>query len=118
MAKWEMNFNPRIDFRAQEIVSNIVEVEAFKRSVLMIPLPPKLRRKIDRINIVRQIRGTTGIEGNTLDEKQIEAVVDAAVASGQSPESLEEKEVLNAEKVHRFITEHADRKSTRLNSSH
>ncbi|MGE5542392.1 MAG: Fic family protein [Bacillota bacterium] len=100
MAEWQLNFNARIDVRSPEITSLIVELEAFRRSILRIPLPPEMRKRFDRINIVRQIRGTTGIEGNTLTEDRIEQVLENAGKSQDGPaRSLEETEVLNAAKA-------------------
>jgi len=57
---------------------------------------------------------TTGIEGNTLDEKRIETVMTEASDQTMSALSIEEREVLNAEKVHRFITEHAKKNASGL----
>lgn len=106
MPPWGIRFDPRIDIRSPEIVSLIVEIEAFKRSVLKIPLPPAIREKIDRLNIIRHIKGTTGIEGNTLSEERIGQVL---VGTGGAPKrngaSLEEREVINAERVLAFIRE-------------
>lgn len=107
MARWRIHFNPEINVRAPEIVEYIVEIEAFKRSVLKIPLPPRLREKIDKINIIRQIKGTTGIEGNSLSEDEIESVLANSVNGNAEGISLEQREVINAERVHCFIVEHA-----------
>lgn len=120
MSTWSPDFNPRIDARRPDLVRLIVEVEALRRSVLKIPIPPGRREKFDHMNIVRQIKGTTGIEGNTLGEDRIDKLVSqsagarAGDAGGVTPTSgsapaagirLEEREVLNADRVLHFIRE-------------
>jgi len=63
-----------------------------------------MRTEFDRLNIIRQIKGTTGIEGNTLSEDRISEVLDASRSdSAYSSVSREEKEVLNAHAVLLFI---------------
>jgi Fic family protein len=123
---WHPDFNPRIDTRHPKLVELAVEVEALKRSVLKIPLPPFFQKKYDQMNIVRQIRGTTGIEGNALDEDKIADIVarvdssgqvrvadpEAAASSGLGGARLEEQEVLNAERVLRFLREEIARQGS------
>lgn len=107
MPAWTVVFDPRVDVRAPEIVALSVEIEAFRLSVLKIPLPPALREKVDRLNILRQIKGTTGIEGNTLSEENIAQVLStAAERSGNVGSSVEEREVINAQRVLAFIRDH------------
>lgn len=106
MARWDINFEPYINLRSPEIVELIVEIEAFKRSVLKIPLPPSMREKIDSINIIRQIRGTTGIEGNSLSEDEIKSVLSDSANRESGAVSVEQQEVINAQGVHHFIVEH------------
>lgn len=82
---------------------------------MRIPLPPSMRRQFDQLNIIRQIRGTTGIEGNTLSEDRIGEVLDAPRGNGAQPSvSREEKEVLNAHAVLLFIKEAVGRGGSAL----
>jgi Fic family protein len=100
--RWEINFNPTIsDDNLRELLPLFVEVEAFRKSVLKLPIPPGLSRKINKINIVRQIKGTTGIEGNTLTEEQINDVLDSPIK--ENAQNNEEQEVRNAYKIIEFI---------------
>ena len=129
MPTWSPDFDPRVSTNHPELVRLIVEVEALKRSVLKIPIPPSLREKLDRMNIIRQIKGTTGIEGNTLAEDRIGRLVDlsafartpsggpeaeasSATVGSSSEVGLEEREVLNADQVLRFIREEVSRDSS------
>lgn len=108
MAKWNVEFDPKIDVRRAEIVELVIELEALRRSVLKIPLPPTFRKRLDQINIVRHIKGTTGIEGNTLTEERIEEVLGETEEDGTraNGSTVEEREVINAGRVYRFIREH------------
>jgi len=102
MPSWEINFDPRINLRDEELLSLCVEIEAHKLSVLKLPVPPGMRKHLNRINIVRQLKGTTGIEGNTLSEGEIESLI--SVTDVQQDQNLEEREVLNAYQVLNFVS--------------
>ncbi len=60
------------------------------------------------MNIIRQIKGTTGIEGNTLTEARIEEVIVRNEAQREE-RTREEIEVVNTEKALHFIQENVDR---------
>ena len=100
MATWTVAFEPGINTKDRRLLSAIVEIEAYKRSVLKIPLPPGIKGELDRINIIRQIRGTTAIEGNTLTEEQVSQLVEKG-----APKSRAEQEAVNAHRAHDFIVE-------------
>lgn len=100
MATWPVTFRPEVDTSDRQLLSIIVEIEAYRRSVLKIPLPPAFKRELDRINIVRQIRGTTAIEGNTLTEEQVSQLLDKG-----GPKNKVEQEAMNAHRTHDFIVE-------------
>ncbi len=93
-----LEFQTHLRLTNPELVSLLVRIEAYKIAVSKIPLPPGLRRKINRLNILRSIRGTTGIEGNQLDAQQIEKVLNK-----RKIRSVEEQEVLNSSRVHEYI---------------
>ncbi len=103
MRSWQMHFSPKLNLTSPDIIKLLVEIEAYRLSVLKIPLPPKQRAKFDQLNILRQIKGTTGIEGNPLSEEQIEQVLGSAAPVAAS---LEEREVINADLVLKFIQDY------------
>lgn len=118
MPRWAIVFEPGLAMDVSRVMGLVVETEAYRRSVLKIPLPPKMRRKFNNLNILRHIRGTTGIEGNSLGEEAIRAVLEArvpapttpgapapAVVSAPSTPCIEETEVLNASRALDFIRE-------------
>jgi len=75
MPQWEISFRPQIDLTDREILQLLVYAEAHRQFANKIPVPPPIAEKLDRLNLVRQIKGTTGIEGNTLSETEIEDIL-------------------------------------------
>lgn len=96
--RWKVVFDPKLDPRFLSFLLN--KVDAFAQFLRELPMAPGEREELDRLNIIRSIRGTTGIEGNRLDEEQIEEVL---IRHDDTPPSLEEQEVLNAEAVIKYI---------------
>ncbi|MDP2872012.1 MAG: Fic family protein [Bacillota bacterium] len=109
MPRWDIVFDPKIDTRHPDTVKLSVEIEAFRRSVLKIPVQPALRRELDRMNIVRQIKGTTGLEGNPISEERIDKLMmegpNKYGAEGRVL-SPEEREVVNVQRALSFISRH------------
>lgn len=105
MPAWDVIFNPRLNTKDEELLRLIIQIEAYRLSILKIPLPPAFRRDLNQVNIIRQVRGTTGIEGNSLEEEEIAKILPGA--GGEMPgaqEGLEEREVRNAYEVVRRVT--------------
>ena len=74
MPSWEINFDYKISMD-REVYECIVTLEAHRMVTSKIPLPPNIAKKVDRLNIVRQIKGTTGLEGNPLTEKEVANII-------------------------------------------
>jgi len=49
----------------------IVQIEAYKEAALNLVLPPEWRERLDKLNRVRAVRGTTALEGNPLSEAEV-----------------------------------------------
>jgi Fic family protein len=126
LPRWDVIFDPRIEFN-RELLELLVKIEAFKLSTSKIPLPPNFRKTLNTLNIVRQIRGTTGIEGNTLEEGNIEKLITErnqlkegndegsmeeireAEEAAKPERTQEEQEVINAHNVLNFIRDIVNR---------
>jgi Fic family protein len=126
LPRWDVIFDPRIEFN-RELLELLVKIEAFKLSTSKIPLPPSFRKTLNTLNIVRQIRGTTGIEGNTLEEGNIEKLITErnqlkegndegnmeeireAEEAAKPERTQEEQEVINAHNVLNFIRDIVNR---------
>ncbi|MFC1496068.1 Fic family protein [Candidatus Margulisiibacteriota bacterium] len=100
MPNWIPKFDPQVNTKDHQILEDIIEIEAYKRSTLKIPLPPGIRSKLNELNIIRAIKGTTGIEGNTLSEEEVESLVESKKIHSKT--ALQELEVLNAAKTFEF----------------
>lgn len=97
---WEIKFKPNIN--QYNFFNELVKIEGYKNFVNSIPIQPGHRQRIDKLNIIRTIKGTTGIEGNTVSEERIGEIV-ATDFKKESAKSKEELEVLGAKKVLDFI---------------
>lgn len=107
--KWEIKFSHNIN--QHEFFDELVKIEGYKNFISSIPIQPGHRQKIDKLNIVRTIKGTTGIEGNTVSEKRIDEIVTATDFKKESAKSREELEVLGAKKVLNFIRHEPPKKN-------
>ena len=95
MPRWEVHFQGGVDLNDPQIVRLLAEADAISRAILDIPLPPRTRRRFDRLNILRAVRGTTAIEGSDLSEQEVEQVLEAkSVRNGTH--RRQEVEVRNA----------------------
>ena len=105
MPQWEVSFDCRLNDQDTEIVAAVAKVDALAKVIHRIPLPPAVQRHIDALNIMRAVRGTTGIEGTEVSESEVEQIISAAPTKSVLPESRkrDEQEVRNAEHVMRFI---------------
>jgi len=105
MPAWEVTFHLRVDAMAQDIVQMVARAEALASVIHGLPLTPRTREKIDALNIMRAVRGTTGIEGTELSEDEVAEIISTPPDHRVLPPSRErdEKEARNAEKVMRFV---------------
>ncbi len=70
-----------------------------------LPLPLRLRERLNRINIVRAVRGTIGIEGTHLSESETGEIIDSPGPVLAPERAREEREARNAADVMRFIAD-------------
>ena len=70
-----------------------------------LPLPPRLRERLNRINIVRAVRGTIGIEGTHLSEAETAEIIDSPGPVLAPERAREEREARNAADVMRFVAD-------------
>lgn len=105
MPTWPIRFDLNIDGSNIELLECAARIQAMASVIRKIPIPPSIQKKIDHLNILRAVRGTTAIEGNSLDEEAIAKLIETPEAP--SPEKLdkEEREVVNAAKAMGYITQ-------------
>ena len=110
MTSRESYFEPALNAAHPRILENVAQVHALARVIRGIPIPPRVQQRLDRLNILRAVRGTTGIEGTELSEEEVDLVVesppgDAPLGPGRE---REEQEVRNAEALMRYVGEYLE----------
>lgn len=106
MPRWDVNFNIRVDTTNPVIVQLVANVHAFSKVIRNIPLPPGVQHHLDALNIMRAIRGTTGIEGTELSADEILQIMRTPKRKRVLPKSRQrdEQEARNAEVLMRYIS--------------
>jgi len=114
MPSWDVHFNIRLDIQNIEMVRCIERVRALASVIRGIPIPPGVQDKIDALNIMRAVRGTTGIEGTELSEEEVQQIMEAQPDQRVLPESRqrEEQEARNAQEVMRFVASFIEKNPT------
>lgn len=100
--EWQtFRFEYRLDRRRME--TRLIEIEASKKAVENLLLPPDWRDQLDRLNRIRTIRGTTALEGNPLSEAQVRELLDGETDT----ESLtrESRQIENANAAQNWVRE-------------
>lgn len=107
LPRWDIRFDARLDITSPDIVTAVARAEALARVIRDVPIIPDVQRKLDRLNILRAVRGTTGIEGAELTEDEVDLIMSTPPGERVLPASREreEKEARNAEEVMRFVAE-------------
>lgn len=106
MPRWDIRFHASVDLRDPELLQLVARVEALAGLVGSIPMPPALRNRVDRLNIMRAVRGTTGIEGANLTEGEVEEILAADPDDGPvlgTARAREEAEARNAARAMDYI---------------
>jgi Fic family protein len=107
---WTVRFDLRINLSDSRLLPAIAKAEALSAVIRGIPMPPAVGQRLDRLNILRAVRGTTGIEGSDLSEDEVGRVLDSmsdapALPAGRRREELE---VRNAARVMEFVAHTLD----------
>lgn len=100
MPAWRVHFDLVVDASRPSLVQALAEIRAFASVVRGVPLPPSVQRRLHALNIMRAVRGTTGIEGADLSEEEVGAIIAASatpVLSGAR--QREELEARNANEL-------------------
>ena len=108
MPSWEVNFDLHLATGAKNIVEDLAKIHAFASVIRGIPIPPPVQQHLDRLNIVRAVRGTTGIEGTELSEEEVSRIVESPIdiAVLGPDREREEQETRNANMLMRFVGEY------------
>ena len=107
MPQWDVHFNTHIDHKSMDILGCLAEIKALASVIRGIPLPPYIQERIDSLNIMRAVRGTTGIEGTEASEEEVEMIMQSPLGKKVLPSSRakDEQEVRNARELMDYITQ-------------
>lgn len=103
MPTWDVRFDLHVSFEDADLVRTLALAEALAQMVRRIPMPPAVYDRIDRLNISRAIRGTTGIEGADLSEEEVSRVLSTERNVLGQARAREEQEARNAAAVMDFV---------------
>ena len=100
-----MNFDLNVNRDHRKLIQGLALVNSLSRTIREIPVPPSVQERLHTLNIVRAVRGTTGIEGTELTEEEVSYVLRSDVDSRVLPATRqrEEREVRNANDLMRFV---------------
>ena len=105
MPRWDVRFDLRVDGNHAEMIQGMALIRSVSRTIREIPVPPRVQERLHTLNIVRAVRGTTGIEGTELTEDEVSEVLISDRGSQILPltRQREEREVRNANDLMRFV---------------
>jgi len=97
MVNWD-RFSFDFKFSWERLFSLLVDIESYKEAALNLVLPPDWKEKLDRLNRVRAVHGTTALEGNPLSESEVSLQIDSVKQekSGAGKVSKEQLQIRNA----------------------
>ena len=112
MPRWDVHFEMRVNTRDPEVLRLLAKVEAMASVIRGIPIPPYVQSRLDSLNIMRAVRGTTGIEGTEVSEEEVEEILRTPADRPVLPRgrSRDEQEVRNANEVMLHVAERLKRK--------
>ena len=108
MPSWEVHFDLGLRAGNPRIIQDVARIHALASVIRGIPIPPSVQARLDRLNILRAIQGTTGIEGTELSEEEVSRVMDSppdSSALGPGRER-EEQETRNANELMGYVAEY------------
>ena len=108
LPSWEVHFNLTLRDGNPRIIQDVARIHALASVIRGIPIPPSVQQRLDRLNILRAVRGTTGIEGTELSEEEVGLIMDSppdAATLGPGRER-EEQEAKNATELMGYVADY------------
>ena len=114
MPRWNVTFDMHLDTRHPEIVYCVAMAHALAGVIRDIPILPSIKVRLDALNILRAVRGTTGIEGIELTDDEVKQIMESPRGKPVLPtnRSREEQEARNAQKVMIYVVKELTRDPT------
>ena len=104
MARWDVHFDLKINFASVEVIRLVERTHALATVITEIPIPPYLQARLDVVNIMRAVRGTTAMEGAQVSTDEVREIMNSPDKATLPPSrERDEQEVRNAQTVMYFI---------------
>lgn len=112
MPRWNVHFDVRVQASYPRIVDLVARIKALSSVIRGIPIPPHVQERLDRLNIIRAVRGTTGIEGTELSEDEVREILSSPEHQNVLPKgrARDEQEVRNAHKLMAHVARELERR--------
>ena len=106
MPSWNVHFELHVGVDHRTIIQDLARIHALASVIRGIPIPPSVQSSLDHLNILRAVKGTTGIEGIELSEEEVALIMSAPSGSPVlgSGREREEQEARNAEALMRYVS--------------
>ncbi|MHB8576654.1 MAG: Fic family protein [Dehalococcoidia bacterium] len=104
MPAWNVRFDLTVDLSNPELLRLVERAHALSAVIREIPIPPHLQVKLDTINIVRAVRGTTAIEGAQVSPDEVRRIIESPhMTTLPEARRRDEQEVRNAQEVMFYV---------------
>ena len=107
MPRLDVHFDMPADTQGPDCLGLLFKVDAMASVIRGIPIPPYVQDRHDSLNIMRALRGTTGIEGTEVTEEEEDAITRALADKRvlAQDRARDEQEVRNADEVMRYVAD-------------
>jgi Fic family protein len=107
--RWDIRFDLHVDLHDDVLQRSIAQAEEIVKLIALLPVPRPVASRVNRLNILRAVRGTTGLEGSNLTEEEVGQILDQAGATLGRAREREEQETRNAAAVMQFVADSLQR---------
>ncbi len=94
-------FEYRLGLDSRRLQNLLVQIERYREVAANLPLSANWKNRLDRLNRIRAVRGTTALEGNRLSEEQVAKAMEEEIGA-QSAE-VERRQAYNAGVAHEWV---------------
>ncbi len=104
MPTWDIRFDLAVEWSSPDISALLARVAELAAAARALPIPPDAQERLNRLNIVRAVWGTTAIEGSTLSQQEVAEALDAdAVGPASSRRGRQQQEARNAASAMEYV---------------
>jgi len=105
MPSWNVHFDTYVTNEDPQVTSLVAECKALATVIRNVPITPRRQKKLDTLNILRAVRGTTGIEGAQLSEEEVRQIMSSPRGKPALPPTRqrEELEARNAQRLMHYV---------------